>query len=186
MQTKNASMDQIGAWLEAHQVGAVTLVASVALVVVAAIVIALVNRLLKALLLPAGARIGWRSESIALTGRVVTLVLWFLVLLLLLQLWGVALAGFWALLASVATVIGVAFLATWAMISNVTASLILAIWHPFHIGDMVELLPENLKGRAVDRNLMFTALREETGAVIQVPNNLFFQKVFRVGSRARS
>jgi hypothetical protein len=27
---------------------------------------------------------------------------------------------------------------------------------------------------------MFTALRESGGAVLQVPNNLFFQKIFRV------
>jgi small-conductance mechanosensitive channel len=43
------------------------------------------------------------------------------------------------------------------------------------------MLPENLKGRAVDRNLMFTALREEGGTILQIPNNLFFQKMFRVG-----
>ena len=72
------------------------------------------------------------------------------------------------------------FLATWAMVSNVTASLFLTIWHPFRLGDTVELLPENLKGRAIDRNLMFTVLREESGSVLQVPNNLFFQKIFRV------
>ena len=42
------------------------------------------------------------------------------------------------------------------------------------------MLPENVKGRVIDRNLMFTALREESGSVIQIPNNLFFQKMFRV------
>ena len=46
--------------------------------------------------------------------------------------------------------------------------------------DTVELLPENLKGRAVDRNLMFTVLAEDDGSFLQVPNNLFFQKIFRV------
>ena len=57
---------------------------------------------------------------------------------------------------------------------------LLAIWRPFRLGDNVELLPENLKGRAIDRNLMFTVLREDSGALLQVPNNLFFQKMFRV------
>jgi hypothetical protein len=28
---------------------------------------------------------------------------------------------------------------------------------------------------------MFTALREEGGTILQIPNNLFFQKMFRVG-----
>jgi len=27
---------------------------------------------------------------------------------------------------------------------------------------------------------MFTVLREESGSVLQIPNNLFFQKMFRV------
>jgi small-conductance mechanosensitive channel len=42
------------------------------------------------------------------------------------------------------------------------------------------MLPENLKGRVMDRNLMFTTLSEESGSVLQIPNNLFFQKIFRV------
>jgi small-conductance mechanosensitive channel len=67
------------------------------------------------------------------------------------------------------------------MVSNVTADLFLTIWRPFRLGDTVELLPEKLKGRAIDRNLMFTVLLEEDGCVLQVPNNLFFQRIFRVG-----
>ena len=51
---------------------------------------------------------------------------------------------------------------------------------PTAVTATVALLPENLKGRVVDRNLMFTTLREHDGAVLQVPNSLFFQKVFRV------
>jgi len=29
---------------------------------------------------------------------------------------------------------------------------------------------------------MFTTLSEESGSVLQIPNSLFFQKMFRVGS----
>ena len=108
-------------------------------------------------------------------------VLWFLALLMAFDLWGVGLGGFWAVLVSAGTIIGAAFVATWAMVSNATADLFLTIWRPFRLGDTVELLPEQLKGRAVDRNLMFTALLEEDGCVLQVPNNLFFQRIFRVG-----
>jgi hypothetical protein len=44
-----------------------------------------------------------------------------------------------------------------------------------------------LKGRVIDRNLMFTVLRDERGFVLQVPNNTFFQKMFRVAdSRKKS
>jgi small-conductance mechanosensitive channel len=173
-------MDQIVGWLKDLHIELSTVVATVMLLVGAAIVIVLVDRLLKQLLAPAAARIGLRLEAVVAFARAVTTALWVVVLLLLLELWGIGVGGLWAVLASVATIIGVGFLATWAMVSNVTASLLLTVWHPFRLGDTVELLPENLKGRAIDRNLMFTVLREESGSVLQVPNNLFFQKIFRV------
>jgi len=68
------------------------------------------------------------------------------------------------------------------MTSNFTASFFLALWRPFHVGQTVEVLPENLKGRVVGRNLMFTTLSEESGSVLQIPNSLFFQKMFRVSN----
>jgi hypothetical protein len=77
-------------------------------------------------------------------------------------------------------VIGVGFLAVWTMISNVTASVFITIWSPFKLGQMVEIVPENLKGRVVDRNMMFTVLRDGSDRVLHVPNNLFFQKMFWV------
>ena len=174
-------MDQIAAWLDREHIGLTTVLATVALLVVALIVIVLFNRLLKNWLRGVETRIGLRSEHVARIERSITATLWIVTVLLVLDLWGVGVGGLWAVLASVATLIGVGFLANWAMVSNMTASLFLSIWRPFRLGDIVELLPENLKGRAVDRNLMFTALREEGGTVLQVPNNLFFQKIFRVG-----
>jgi len=175
-------MDQIVAWLERHHIDTATVLTTAALLFGAWVVIVLVNRLLKRWLQPVGTRVGLRSEAMTSFARIVTIALWCVVALLVLNLWGVNVAGLWALLASVAAIIGVGFLATWAMVSNVTASLFLALWHPFHLGDTVELLPENLKGRAVDRNLMFTVLREDSGSLLQIPNNLFFQKIFRVSS----
>ena len=37
-----------------------------------------------------------------------------------------------------------------------------------------------MKGRVIERNMMFTVLRERDGAALHVPNNFFFQKTFRV------
>jgi small-conductance mechanosensitive channel len=85
---------------------------------------------------------------------------------------------------SAATIIGVGFLATWTMISNVTASFFIAFWRPFHLGDTIEMLPENLSGRVIDHNLMFVVVRENSGAIIQIPNNLFFQKMFKVSGNS--
>jgi small-conductance mechanosensitive channel len=108
--------------------------------------------------------------------------LWLVVATLVLEIWGVSVGGLWTLLVSAATVIGVGFLATWTMVSNITASFFIAFWRPFRLGDEIEILPENFKGRVIDSNLMFVVARESSGAVIQIPNNLFFQKMFRVSS----
>jgi len=173
-------MDQIVAWLEKHHIDTATVLITAALLLGACVVILLINRLLKSWLQPVGTRVGLHPSALASFARMVSIAFWCVILLLVLNLWGVNVAGLWALLASTAAIIGVGFLATWAMVSNMTASLFLTVWRPFHLGDTVELLPENLKGRAVDRNLMFTVLREDSGSLLQIPNNLFFQKVFRV------
>src|SRR3974377_180360 len=119
-----------------------------------------------------------RSGQSLITGG-----LWLVAAILILNFWGVSVGGLWALLASIATIIGVGVLATWALISNFTASVFLTLWRPFQLGQTVEILPENLKGRVIERNLMFTALQEDGGSVLQVPNNLFFQKLFRVSGQ---
>ena len=103
----------------------------------------------------------------------------------MLNLWGVSVSGVWTLLASAIAVIGVGFLAVWTMVSNVTASFFISLWRPFRLGQTVEILPEALKGRVIDRNLMFTVLRDEGGNLLQVPNNMFFQKMFRVSDRGK-
>jgi small-conductance mechanosensitive channel len=76
-------------------------------------------------------------------------------------------------------VIGVGLLAVWTMVSNITASLFIWIWRPYELGETIEMLPNNVKGRAVDRSLMFTTLREADGTLLMIPNNQFFQNVIR-------
>jgi small-conductance mechanosensitive channel len=173
-------MDQIVAWLDQHHVGLATIVATIALVVAASVGIVLLNRLLRRWLVLSTTRLHWPYGTVMMILRVVSGALWVITALMVLDIWGVGIGGLWAVLASAAAVIGVGFLATWTMISNFTASFFIAVWRPFHLGQIVEIVPENLKGRVIDRNLMFTALREESGSVVEIPNNLFFQKMFRV------
>ena len=177
-------MTQIVAWLDQHHINAVTVVDTVAILVLASIVILVFSRLLWRWLTYLQARLHVTDETNLIISRSVTVALWILTVFMILNLWGVGLGGVWALLVSVITVVGVGFLATWTMISNITANFFLMLWRPFHFGETVEILPENLKGRVTDRNLMFTTLREESGNVLWIPNNLFFQKIFRVGGHA--
>jgi small-conductance mechanosensitive channel len=180
-------MDQLTEWFTQHfaqqYVVLVTLLVTATLLIAASIIILVVNRLLAHWLTRVETRLHIPYETVLIANRTVCGTLWVITALLVLEIWGIGMNGVWTLMVSVATIIGVGFLATWTLISNFTASFFIAVWRPFHLGQVVEILPERLKGRVIDRNLMFTALREESGSVIEVPNNLFFQKTFRVIDR---
>jgi small-conductance mechanosensitive channel len=168
-------MDEIATWVQQHNVSVAPVAMTIALLIGASVFISVLKQLSREWFRKLEARFRLSYETALTISRGLTGVLW-----LILEIWGVGLGGIWTVLVSITTVIGVGFLATWTMVSNVTASFFIAIWKPFHLGDTVEVLPENLKGRVVDSNLMFVTVREDGGRLIQIPNNLFFQKMFRV------
>ena len=179
MRTK-ANMTQIIEWLNQHNVNAVKAIGTVAILILASIAIPTLSRSLKQRLIHLQSRVNLTDKANSIINRAIIAVLWTLIVFIVLDVWGIGLGGVWAVLVGAVTIIGVGFIATWAMTSNFTASFFLVLWRPFHVGQTVEILPENLKGRVVDRNLMFTTLSEGNGSVLQVPNSLFFQKIFRV------
>ena len=175
-------MNQVIEWLNQHNVNAVSAIGTLIILLLALIVIPILSRLLNQWLTYLQSPLNFTDKTNFIINRVTIAVLWALTVFVILDVWGIGLAGVWAVLVSAITIIGVGFIATWAMTSNFTASFFLALWRPFHVGQTVEVLPENLKGRVVGRNLMFTTLSEESGSVLQVPNSLFFQKMFRVSN----
>jgi small-conductance mechanosensitive channel len=178
-------MHALVAWFDQANISVPLLLATVALIISALIAILALNRLLRGWLRRVEARVNLSSETVLTLTRVVSAGLWLVTAMLVLNLWGISVSGLWTLLASAIAVVGVGFLAVWTMVSNVTASFFISLWRPFRLGQTVEILPENLKGRVIDRNLMFTVLRDEDGNLLQVPNNLFFQKMFRVSVRGK-
>jgi small-conductance mechanosensitive channel len=180
-------MEQIAAWFNGYNVSLGTVVITIVVLIAASVFIFVLNRLLRVWFKGVESRHQLPYETILTITRVILGAVWVITAMLILDVWGVGLRGLWGLLISGAAVIGVGFLATWAIVSNFTASFFITFWRPFRLGDTIELLPENLKGRVIDRNLMFTILREGDDSVLQVPNNLFFQKAFRVsGSSEQS
>ena len=175
-------MNQVIEWLNQHNINAVNAIGTLIILLLALIVIPILSRLLNQWLTYLQSPLNFTDKTNFIINRVTIAVLWALTVFIILDVWGIGLAGVWAVLVSVITIVGVGFIATWAMTSNFTASFFLALWRPFHVGQTVEVLPENLKGRVVGRNLMFTTLSEESGSVLQIPNSLFFQKMFRVSS----
>jgi len=175
--------DQIIRLLDHYNVSLTTVTSTVVLLLAASFVVVLINRVIRGWLRLLEGRISLPYQTVLAVTRAISTVLWVITALILLDIWGVGLTGIWTLLVSAATVIGVGFLATWAMVSNFTASFFITLWRPFQLGDMVQVLPEAMRGRVIDRNLMFTTLREDDGSILQIPNNLFFQKIFRVLDR---
>jgi small-conductance mechanosensitive channel len=173
-------MNDLAAWLSQHNVSVMAVLATIGLVIGAFVLSYLLKRPMRDSLRQLASRLRLPYETVLTTMRLMIGALWIVVAMLVLEIWGVSVGGLWTLLVSVATIVGVGFLATWTMISNITASFFIALWRPFHLGDTVEMLPENVSGRVIDSNLMFVVVRENGGAVIQIPNNLFFQKMFRV------
>ncbi|MDD5261935.1 MAG: mechanosensitive ion channel [Methylacidiphilales bacterium] len=95
---------------------------------------------------------------------------------------------FVVVLSSVLALIGVAFVAFWSVLSSVTCTFLLILFRPFKMGDHVEIKGEGAEGEVCDLNLLFTTLRAADDRLIQVPNNLFFQKVIvrRKGTAGKS
>ena len=177
-------MNDFAAWLARYNVN---LLATIGVVIGAFVLSCLLKRPLRDSLRELAPRLRLPYETVLTTTRFLIGALWVLAAMLVLEIWGVSVGGLWTVLVSAATIVGVGFLATWTMISNITASFFIAFWRPFRLGDKVEMLPENLSGRVIDINLMFIVVRENGGAVIQIPNNLFFQKMFRVsGNRSKT
>ena len=99
--------------------------------------------------------------------------------IVLLGVFGFNLGGLWAMLSTVFALIGIGFVAVWSLLSNISCTFIILVARPFAIGDDIEFPGEPVRGRVVDLNFLYTTLRAEDDALLQIPNNLIFQKVLR-------
>jgi small-conductance mechanosensitive channel len=108
-------------------------------------------------------------------------------LLLALEHLGVSAGVLWAAFSGFVAVAAVAFFAVWSVLSNLFCAVLIFTVGPFRLGDRVEVLEAadkpGAKGRVIAINLLYTTLEEDaesgSGALVQIPNSLFFQKVVR-------
>jgi small-conductance mechanosensitive channel len=115
---------------------------------------------------------------------------WFIMggaLIMVLERFGVSATVLWTAFSGFVAVAAVAFFAIWSVLSNLLCAVLIMTVGPFRLGDLVELVESFdkpiVKGRVIDINLLYTTLEEISesgaGAIVQVPNSLFFQKVVR-------
>jgi small-conductance mechanosensitive channel len=145
------------------------------------LVLRLIRRMSEAYNLPATSLPGGR--------RLVSLLINAAALLLILQRLGVSGTVLWTAFSGFVAVGAVAFFAAWSVLSNIFCTLLIFSTNPFRIGDRIEVLENGekpgFKGRVTDINLIYTTLEElnteavATGTVLQVPNNMFFQRAVR-------
>jgi small-conductance mechanosensitive channel len=82
-------------------------------------------------------------------------------------------------LSTVLAMVAIGFVAVWSILSNTLCTIIIMIFRPFSVGDEIEFAGDPVKGRVIDLNFFYTTLDAGDGSVLQVPNNMFFQKVVR-------
>lgn len=104
--------------------------------------------------------------------------------LLILGRWGFQINGIIAFLGTILGLVAIGFVAVWSVLSNFLCTLVLVILKPFYVGDEIELVAANVKGRVIDLSVVYTTLESAPGETVLVPNNTFFQVVFkrRVGA----
>jgi small-conductance mechanosensitive channel len=99
-----------------------------------------------------------------------------IVVLLCLTSYGIPIGSFWTLVSAVLGLVAIGFVAVWSVLSNISATFLILLAKPFKIGDYVALVGDEVMGRVIDINFLFTTLRMKSGDTYRVPNNQFFQK----------
>ena len=98
---------------------------------------------------------------------------------LILGLWGFPIGTLLAFFGTVLGLVAIGFVAVWSVLSNILCTFVLVAFKPFAVGDELELPADNVKGRVADLSLIFTTLQVSADETVMIPNNTFFQRVFK-------
>lgn len=119
-------------------------------------------------------------RRLGLASEVVRWLVTGVLLIALLSALGVDLSGLWSTLFAVLSLVAIGFVAMWSILSHMLASVLIVIFRVFEIGERVEIVGDDpVLGEVADLNLVYTTLRTDDGATLQIPNNLFFQRVLK-------
>jgi small-conductance mechanosensitive channel len=77
--------------------------------------------------------------------------------------------------ASIFTVIGVAFFAQWSILSNITASVLLFFNFSYKVGNKIKIMDgdNSVTGEVANVTLFTFQIKNESGELVNYPNNLF-------------
>ncbi len=147
----------------------------------------LLQYLLRRLVTRVGQRYQLPTDLVAPVRNMLRYLIYGAAFLLVMERLGVSATVLWTGFTGFVTVAAVAFFAAWSVLSNLFCAVLIFSTRPFRLGDVVELIDSGdkpgIKGRVIDIQLVYTTLEDVTaehaGALLQVPNALFFQKSLR-------
>lgn len=148
----------------------------------------LLRKAVRSLIARLGARSFLPPELVVGLRRLASIVITAVAVLLVLDQVGVPPAVLWTALTGFVAVAAIAFFAAWSVLSNIFCAFLIFITRPFRIHDYIEVLENGekpgLRGQVIDINVVYTTVRDTTpgtepGAILQIPNSLFFQRAVR-------
>ena len=128
-----------------------------------------------------GERFKYQSGRMKITNKIVDILLLFILITVIMIIWGVDQSRVLVFLSTILTILGVAFFAQWSIISNITSTVIIFFNHPIKIGDSLTIIDKDyqVEGKLSDIGIFFITIKTKEGNKITVPSNVFMQKMIK-------
>lgn len=121
-------------------------------------------------------------REVTLVANIIQWTLLVIILMTMLEALNVPLGNVWTAISTVIALVAIGFFAVWSLLSHMTASVVLFFQRPFRVGEFIQFADEDYCGRVVKTGLFYTLVEDTDGGRSQIPNNLLFQKRFRVST----
>ena len=120
----------------------------------------------------------YAEKRVRMIKRTLNAVIMFILITILISLWGVETKNIIVALSSIFAVIGVAFFAQWSILSNITAGIVVYFSLNLKTGDRIKILDKDfpLKATIIDLKAFYIFLETDEGEKIIYPNSLILQK----------
>ncbi|MFO7724388.1 MAG: mechanosensitive ion channel family protein [Oceanipulchritudo sp.] len=120
------------------------------------------------------------NREIRIVSNLVLGVATFIILMAFLEAVNVPLGNVWTAISTLVALVAIGFFAVWSILSHMTAAVVLFLQRPFRVGDYLQFGDEAYSGKVVGMGLFFTQVEDAGGGRSQIPNNLLFQRRFRI------
>lgn len=125
-----------------------------------------------------GRKSGINDARIHLIIRYSSVALFFVLILVLVFIFGAKFEDLALVFSSVFAVIGIALFAIWSILSNITSGVIMFFSFPYKVGDKIQIHDKDFPIEAIieDIRAFQLHLRLDNGDLVTYPNNLILQK----------